>query len=415
MNKTEIVPTPPRPPKKRPDKSKKIVIGVFIFLAFLSGWYFGHADSQISKKGFTPSISNKESSDQNIDFSIFWRTWDKLAEKYDGNVDYQKMLYGAIKGMTESLGDPYTVFMDPEEAEAFQQELSGSISGIGAEIGIKKDNLTVITPLVDSPAIKAGLKTGDVILKINDDETFDMSLTEAVMKIRGEVGTKVTLTIGRGSEELVKEITREKITIESVRSEIKEGNIGYIEISRFDEDTPAKLREVANDFTSKGVEGIVLDLRNNPGGFLDSSISVASEFIKSGIVVIEKKVDGSDVRNFKASGKGKLTNTDIPLVVLVNEGSASASEIVAGAVRDHKRGILIGEKTFGKGSVQEVEGLGQNASIRITVAHWFTPNGDSIDKVGLNPDIEVKLSDEDFSNDIDPQLDRAIEEIKSKL
>lgn len=402
-------------PKTQTPKSKKIVVGVFIFLSFLTGWYFGHADSQISKKGFVPTITNKDSSEQDVDFSIFWRTWDKISEKYDGDINYQNLLYDAIDGMVNSLEDPYTVFMDPEEAAEFEQELSGSISGIGAEIGIKSDQLTVITPLSGTPAKEAGLKAGDKIVKINDEDTSNMSLTEAVMKIRGEVGTNVTLSVLRGSDELVLEITRATITIESVKSEIKEGNIGYIEISRFDEETPTKLRTVANEMISKDVKGIILDLRNNPGGFLDSSISVASEFIESGIVVIEKKVDGSDVRNFKTSGQGKLTDTDMPLVVLVNGGSASASEIVAGAVRDHKRGILIVEKTFGKGSVQEIEELGQNSSLRITVAHWFTPNGDTIDGEGLTPDVEVELTDDDFNNDRDPQLDKAIEDIRSKI
>lgn len=406
------------PPVKNPapndQKTKKILIGVFIMLAFVSGWYFGHFDEEIKSKGFSPQILNKEGGND-VDFSIFWKTWDIVNGKYDGKVDPSKLLYGAIKGMVNSLDDPYTVFMDPEETKQFEQELSGSISGIGAEVGIKNNLLSVITPLKGSPAEKAGLRAGDVISKIDDEETIDMNLNEAVMKIRGKEGTKVKLTIIRDGKEEVFEIERAKITIESVKWEIKSGNIGFIEISRFDEDTAQKLREAENELISKGVKGIVLDLRNNPGGFLDSSIDVTSEFLKSGVVVIEKRTDGSDEHKFSASGKGKYTSEKTPLAILVNEGSASASEIVAGALQDHGRGVLIGEKTFGKGSVQEIEEAGQGTTLRITIAHWFTPKGRTIDKEGLKPDIEVKMTDEDFNADRDPQLDKALEYIKSKI
>lgn len=402
--------------ENRPDNYvKKILIGVFIFLAFISGWYFGHLDKQIIVKGIVPQIINKEQTGETVDFSIFWKVWDEINQKYDGKIDPQKLLYGAIKGMVDALGDPYTVFMDPEESKEFEQELSGSITGIGAEIGIKNDRLTVITPLNDSPAERAGIRAGDIITKVDDEDTANMSLNKAVMKIRGKEGTRVKLSIIRGSEEKIFEITREKINIESLRFEMKEGSIGYIEIVRFDEDTVGKLKSAENELLSKNAKGIVVDLRNNPGGFLDSSISIASEFIKEGVVVIEKKSDGSNEKKFKASGNGKLTDAKIPLAVLINGGSASASEIVAGAIQDLRRGILIGEKTFGKGSVQEIEEVGRDSSLRITVAHWFTPSGKSIDKEGLKPDIEVKMTDDDFNVGRDPQMDRALEYIRSKI
>src|SRR3989304_6178692 len=212
--------------KSAPDNNaKKILIGVFIFLAFISGWYFGRLDKQITVKGFVPQIINKEKAGEIVDFSLFWNVWDEINQKYDGTIDPQKLLYGAIKGMVNALGDPYTVFMDPEESKEFEQELSGSISGIGAEIGIKNDKLTVITPLSDSPAQKAGIRAGDIISKIEGEDTANMSLNEAVMKIRGKEGTKVKLTVLRGSEEKDYEITREKISIESLKFELKEGNI----------------------------------------------------------------------------------------------------------------------------------------------------------------------------------------------
>ncbi|PIZ00541.1 hypothetical protein COY62_02055 [bacterium (Candidatus Howlettbacteria) CG_4_10_14_0_8_um_filter_40_9] len=412
MNNKNLPPV--KPPAQSEQRTKKVLIGVFIMLAFMSGWYFGHFDQEIKSKGFTPQILNKDSN-SNVDFSIFWKTWDLVNSKYDGPIDPQKLLYGAIKGMVDSLDNPYTVFMDPDEAKQFEQELSGSISGIGAEVGIKNNLLSVITPIKGSPAEKAGLRTGDVITKIDEEDTLNMSLNEAVMKIRGAEGTKVKLAIVRSGKEEIFEIVRAKITIESVKWEVKNGDIGYIEISRFDEDTAQKLREAKSELISKGVKGIVLDLRNNPGGFLDSSIDVSSEFLKSGVVVIEKRTDGSDEHKFSASGKGRYTDTKVPVAVLVNEGSASASEIVAGALQDHGRGALIGVKTFGKGSVQEIEDTGQGTTLRITVAHWFTPKGRSIDKEGLNPDIEVKMSDEDFNANRDPQLDKALEYIKGKI
>jgi len=304
--------------------------------------------------------------------------------------------------------------MDPEETKTFENDLTGSVSGIGAEVGMKDDKLTIIAPLEDSPAQRTGLKGGDIILSINGEDTSKMSLSEAVSKIRGKEGSDVKLLVKRNSESKEYNITRARVEIKSVKSEIKNNNIGYIEVSSFDENTAQMLKGATNDLASKNVKGIVLDLRDNPGGLLDSAISVTSEFIKEGTVLIERRQDGSDQEVFKATVNGKLTDKKIPLVVLVNGGSASASEIVAGAIQDTKRGILIGEKTFGKGSVQQIENLGSAGSIRITIAHWYTPDNRSIDKKGLIPDIEVGLSDEDIKQDKDPQLEKAIEHINSQ-
>lgn len=405
MDKKEIT----QKPKK---KSPKIVYGVFLLLAFTIGWIFGHQDSRLGQFGFTPQILNKTVG-QNVDFAIFWRAWDLVQKNYDGDIDWQKMVYGAIRGMTESLGDPYTSFLDPDEASQLEDDLSGTVSGIGAEVGIRNDRITVIAPIDDSPAKKAGLLAGDTILAINEEKTDGMDLNTAVSKIRGQAGSKVKLTIERGGQKKEFEITREKITVKSVKSEIKNGNIGYVSIARFDDTTTSELRSALDGFAAKNVKKIILDLRDNPGGYLNESVTVASEFIDRGIIVAEKKnVDGKTTEEYKATGGGKMTGKDIKLVVLVNGGSASASEIVAGAIKDHKRGTLVGEKTFGKGSVQEIKDLGQGTKLRITVAHWYTPNGKNITKDGVTPDIEVKMSEADINADKDPQLDRALEYLK---
>lgn len=397
---------------KKPKKSPKITYALLLLLAFSFGWIFGHQDSRIGQFGFTPQILNK-TLNKNVDFAVFWRAWDLLQTNYDGQLDWQKMVYGAIRGMTDSLGDPYTSFLDPNEANQLEDDLSGTVSGIGAEVGIRSGKLTIIAPLDESPAKKVGLLAGDVIVKIGDEESDGMDLNTAVSKIRGPAGSKVNLTIERNEQKKEFEITRAKVTVRSVKSEIKDGNIGYVSISRFDDNTTSELRTVLDDFIAKGIKKVILDLRDNPGGYLNESVTVASEFIEKGIIVAEKKdVDGKKIDEYKATGGGKMTGKDIKIVVLVNGGSASASEIVAGAIKDHERGTIIGEKTFGKGSVQEIKDLGGGAKIRITVAHWYTPNGKNITKEGVVPDIEAKLTEDDINADRDPQLDKALEYLK---
>jgi carboxyl-terminal processing protease len=389
-------------------KSKKnFIISVFLaFLIFSGGYFLGYQRS-LPTGGLLPQITNKFST-KSVDFGLFWKAWNTVTNKYDGDLDPQKMLYGAISGMMKATGDPYTVFLDPDEAKLFEEDLSGTFSGIGAEIGIKKDRLTVIAPLDDSPAKGAGLRAGDLINKINDESTLGMSIDEAVMKIRGEKGTEVKLTIERNGTEQEITIKRAKIDVKSVKYSVENG-ILVIKVSRFDENTVDLIREAESKGISQNVKGVILDLRNNPGGLLDSAIDVSSEFIKKGTVVTEKEEKKNKSRKYTASGDGKMVDADkYPLIILVNEGSASASEIVAGAIRDNGRGRLIGEKTFGKGSVQEIVKLPGSSEIKITVAHWYTPKDINISKEGLQPDVEVKLTDEDFNNDRDPQLTEAM-------
>jgi carboxyl-terminal processing protease len=394
-------------------KSPKIIIGALFILVFLLGWILGHQDSQFGRVGFTPNIIGKDSAGQNVDFSIFWRTWDLLVEKFDGKIDYQKMVDGAVKGMVSALGDPYTSYMTSDEAAQLENDLSGVVSGIGAEIGIKNKVLTIIAPLDESPAKKAGILAGDKIISIDGTDTTGMDINTAVGKIRGTAGTKVQLTLKRGDVEKEYEITRAVVTVKSVKSEIKSGNVGYVAISRFDTNTTDELITVLDGFTAKSVKKIIIDLRDDPGGYLDESISVASQFIEKGVIVSEKKdVVGGRKQEYKALAGGKMTGSDIKIIVLVNGGSASAAEIVAGALKDTGRAVLVGEKTFGKGSVQEIEDLSKGAKLRVTVAHWYTPNGKNIAKEGIAPDYEVKMTEDDYNNDRDPQLQKALEILK---
>jgi carboxyl-terminal processing protease len=394
---------------KKPDARRLIIVGLFV-LVFSLGWILGHQDARFGGVGVGRSLVGKGSLNQVADFAAFWKAWDLLVNNFDGKVDYQKMIDGAITGMTNSLGDPYTTFLNKEDAKSLSDDLSGTISGIGAEVGIKNNKVTIVAPIDGSPAKKAGLMTNDIILKIDDQSTQGMSINEAVTKIRGEASTKVNLQIQRGENVKVYTITREKFTIKNIKSEVKAGNVGYVSVGRFDENTAKELRAVLEDFKSKGITKVILDLRDNPGGYLDQAVEVASEFQDKGVIVSEKKTSrGGEKTNLKATGNGVFTDPSFKIVVLTNGGSASASEIVAGALQDYKRATLIGEKTFGKGSVQEIKNLANGSQLKITVAHWFTPLGRNITKEGIAPDVKVELTDSDYNANKDPQLDRAIE------
>ena len=352
-----------------------------------------------------------------VDFSLFWRVWELLKEKYvdKTSLDAQRMVYGAIKGMVKATGDPYTTFFDPKETKSFSEDIIGSFEGIGAELGIKDDILTVIAPLEDSPAQKAGLRTGDKILKIGDKSTVDTTIDEAVDLIRGKKGTAVMLTVLHEGEQETREITiiRNTIEIKSVKLEFKDPDIAYLKLTKFGEETSKEFDAAMNQILSQGSKGIILDLRNNPGGFLDKSVDIASRLIVKGEVVVAEEDSAGKKESLYTSGGDKLSS--LPIVALINEGSASASEILAGALRDDRQIELIGKKSFGKGSVQELLNLPGDSSIKITVAKWLTPKGDYIMEKGISPDIEVGLTLDDFNNQRDPQLDKAIEVIKEKM
>ncbi|PIZ89251.1 MAG: hypothetical protein COX90_00320 [Candidatus Nealsonbacteria bacterium CG_4_10_14_0_2_um_filter_38_17] len=384
-----------------------------IFLSFALGVFVGK--NEIHCKACKP---------ENLDFSLFWQAYQTLQEKFVAKekIDYQKVLYGAISGMVKSLGDPYTVFLDPEENRRFNEDVSGSFEGIGAEIGIRKDQLQIIAPLEGTPAEKAGLRAGDKIIKINETFTTDLTVDEAVNFIRGPKGTEVTLTIFRDEWEVPKEIKIQRAVIEvpSLKWELlastgeaggKEGNIAYIKLYQFSEKADADFKETAMEILASPAQKIILDLRNNPGGYLEVANSIAGWFLKRNDIVTIEDFGGKDEKKeYKAQGNEKFA--DYPIVILINQGSASGSEILAGALRDDRGIKLIGEKSFGKGSVQELESLPGGASLKITVAKWLTPKGESISDKGLEPDIKVEMTEEDYEQDKDPQLDKALEIIK---
>ena len=380
-------------------------LGIFYFLGYLHG----HANLVFSKK-FVPQITNTElGKPKDIDFSLFWEVWNKVEDQYPGKVDRKKIFYGAISGILTGLDDPYSVFMEPGQSKTFLNDLEGIFDGIGVEITMKNNQITIVSALKDTPASKAGLMANDIILKIDGKETTNMTLDEVVNKIRGVKGTKVTLTIYRNGKQKDYTVTRDKIKVESVKYEFKDSNIAYIKIDQFGDDTEDLFNKAISEIQLKKPKGIILDLRDNPGGYLETSVNIASAFIKNGVIVSEQyKGDKKD--EYKSTGDGRLEG--YKLVVLVNGGSASASEIVAGAIQDLGKGKLIGEKTFRKGSVQELEALKDEAYLRLTVAKWLTPKGRYINSSGIEPDIVVEMTQKDIDADRDPQLDRALSEIK---
>lgn len=396
----------------------KTVLMAFLF--FLLGWQMGHRDVDVKFVNFRPSVSviNKvPPKNVDIDFKLLWDVWDLLSRSYldKSALDPQKLFYGAISGMVAAVGDPYTVFLPPQQQKSSQEELNGSFEGVGIQLGFNKDKrLTVIAPLDGTPAQRAGIKPEDLIIKINDKDTTNLTLPEAVNLIRGPKGTKIDLAILRDSESDPKVFTlmRDSIIVKSVNVSFKNTTSGkkvaVIKLSRFGERTEDEWNESVDKLLSEGSSAVALDLRNNPGGFLTGAVFIASEFLDEGTVVLQENGKG-ERSAFKVSRKGKLIN--IPLVVLINKGSASASEIVAGALQDRKRARLVGEKSFGKGTIQEAEDLTGGTGIHITVAKWLTPDGRWVNELlGLDPDVKVEPGKENEDDDTkDLQLDRAIE------
>ena len=347
----------------------------------------------------------------NIDFSSLNDLYTLMKDKFDGKIDATAALDGARKGLVAAGGDPYTVYMDAKEAKSLNDSLNGKLSGIGAEIAIKNNLLTVVSPIRNTPAERAGLKAGDIIGKINGEDTTGMSVDLAVSKIRGPKDTKVTLHIGRsGVDPFDVTITRDDITVPSVNWSLKNGGVAYIEVTRFGSDTSSLIEQAASELKNQGAKKVILDLRNDGGGYLDAGVAVASQFLPAGKLVVEERTDGKSTDKRLAQDGGQLVG--LPMVVLINGGSASASEIVAGALHDDKAAQLVGETSFGKGSVQEIQDLTGGAQLKVTVAHWYTPSGININKEGIKPDYTVKLSTDDYNAGRDPQLDKALDLLK---
>ncbi len=386
--------------------NKMIAAVLLSLLIFGAGVQTGNGNFAL----FKPHQGQNKSLPANLDYSSVESVYDQLKANYDGKLDVNKLMDGLKQGLVAASGDPYTEYMSASEAKEFEEQLSGTFEGIGAELGKDKDAVIVVAPLADTPAQKAGLKPKDIIAEIDGKDALGMSVDAAKSKIRGAAGTKVDLTIIRGSDKLKFTITRDTINVASVEHKILPGNIGSITVSRFSDDTTALVRKAANEFKDAGVKGVILDLRGNPGGYLDAAVGVSSVWLNNRKVVDERR-DGVVVKTYQSRGTPTLLG--MPTVVLINEGSASASEIVAGALSDNKAATLLGTKSFGKGSVQQPQELIDGGLLKVTIARWFTPNGRNIDKEGIKPDQAVELTEADYKASKDPQLEAAISKLKT--
>ncbi len=413
-------------PERRSLSFYRLLEALVILLLIGAAYHFGVEQGKTAgpePKAPLPAdqavIVNETPPDRQLDFGLFWKVWDLVKEKYVDreHLDAREMLYGAINGMLSATDDPYTTFFDPEENREFNEKISGNFEGVGAEIGMRNNILTIVAPLEGSPAEKAGLRPNDKILKIDDQDATLYTLEEAVQRIRGPKGTEVTLTIFREGEENTREmkIMREEITVKSVDLEWREQDIAYLQVMQFGEQTGREFSAAVKNIVDRKAAGVVLDLRNNPGGLLSLAVEMAGVFLPHDtVVVIEEDGAGKQEKLFTDGGE-QLAR--LPIVVLINEGSASASEILAGALRDNARDrtTLVGQKSYGKGSVQELIPVDRETAVKITVAKWLTPAGQQIDREGIKPDVEVEMTDEDYENERDPQLDRALEIMREKI
>lgn len=387
------------------------LITLLVIASFLVGvWAGGYATTTLP---LVRTVVFPQHNSGPLNFALLEDVWDVIKRDYAGeSVNDETLFYGALSGMVQALGDPYSQFFTPQGVEELRSELAGTFEGIGAEIGVRDGGIVVIAPLPQSPAQRAGLVTGDRILAIDNESTDGMALDIAVSKIRGAQGSTVTLSIGHqdGGDPQDVEIVRDTIKLESVtwqrESAPGAGNdLALITLNHFNSDTAARVKGIANEIAAMNPRGIILDLRNNPGGFLDSAVDVSSAWVGDKVVVREEGKSGET----EHKGTNSATLSAFPTVVLINGGSASAAEIVAGALQDWKVATLVGDTTFGKGTVQELESLGNDAAVKLTVATWLTPLGRAINKTGIAPDVQVARSREDIDAGRDPQLDKAIE------
>ncbi len=385
-----------------------LLYATLLFGVFILGVYLGYKRN--------PTILNVvgiSNASQNTDLSSFWKVWETIDKKFPGSekITSEQRVEGAISGLLGSLNDPYTEFFNAEDSKSFKEQLSGQFVGVGMELGIKNKILTVIAPLKDTPAFKAGIKSGDQILKINDKSTENMSVDQAIKNVRGEAGTPVKLMIYRKGELKTREIEiiRAVINIPNIETEKKDGGIFLIRLNTFSESSADEFANAIDEFFSSTDKKMILDLRGNPGGFLDAAVDIGSWFLPTGSVIVrEGGKTPSDDKVHRSLGHSGWTK-DMKIVILVDGGSASASEILAGALSENGVGKLVGMQTFGKGSVQEYLPLPKDASFKITVAKWFTPNGVSISEKGITPDYKVEVTEKDARANIDAQMNKAIE------
>jgi carboxyl-terminal processing protease len=396
-------------------KFGKLLIGLVTAVAVVGGAYYVGFEQGAGKRSI---VITDPQEILNVNTSLLWEVIDTLKQKYIDapSVTDQDILYGAIKGAADSLGDPYSVFLPPADAKKFSEDIAGSFGGIGAEIGMKNNQILIIAPLKGNPAEKAGLRAGDKILKIDEAFTAGMNVDEAVKLIRGKEGTTVQFLIMRDGWDDAREfsVIRATIIMPTLDWEMKPGQIAYIKLHNFNANVPPLFSQAVFEALFRRAKGFVIDLRNNPGGYLEVSTNIAGWFLKRGEVVVQERFQTGEVNELLASGNAALEK--VPVVLLVNEGSASASEILAGALRDHRGVKLVGEKTFGKGSVQEVVELKDGSSLKVSIAEWLTPKGTQINKKGLEPDVVVTSATEDEEKaDKDLQLEKALEVLRGEM
>lgn len=400
-----------------------ISIIIALTLGFMGGFLFKDFKNDRSLTVIKKIINTDEGKPEEVDFSLFWKVYNDLSAKYvdKEKLDQQKILYGAISGLVNSVGDPYTVFFEPVTSKKFQEEISGSFGGVGIEIGKRNNILTVIAPIKDTPAFNAGIKAGDKIIKIDGKPSSDLAIEEAVNLIRGKKGTKVVLTIQNSVTKDV-ELIRDAIKIPTIEWNLIEKDqkkIAYLQIYSFNQTVDSEFKKASEEILKSNADRLIVDLRNNPGGLLDSAINLAGWFLDKNQIVVSEVFSDDSKNEFRSNGNGLLKK--YPTVILMNGGSASASEILAGALHDNRNIKIIGEKSFGKGSVQELEKYSGGSSLKVTVAKWLTPAGISISEKGIEADIEIKFSEEDLKEEgkieigtpgKDAQLDKAIEILK---
>ncbi|MCF7907147.1 S41 family peptidase [Patescibacteria group bacterium] len=395
--------------KNNASRKNIILIIAFSFFSFALGFSLKNnvvSSELMIKEGFDQKDFSEE-----FDFSLFDQVWQIVEKDYvQQPIVKEDLFYGSLEGLVEGLGDDYSSFLKPDLAKRFLEDVSGSFEGVGIEIGIKDERLTVIAPLDNTPAFRAGLRSGDKIYAIDGENTLGISLDEAAELIRGERGTEVILTIFREPEEEILDIaiTRDTIDVESVSWELMgpEDKIAYIKISHFSDDTWGDFQNIAQVVLGANPQGLILDLRNNPGGYLDTAVDIAGYWLAKDVVVVARDAESRE-REYKSSGPGYFEN--LPTIVLVNQGSASASEILAGALQDYEIATILGQQTFGKGSVQELRNLSDGSALKLTIANWYTPLGRSFNEEGIVPEVEVEMTKEDYLEERDPQLKKAVE------
>ncbi|MEI8061742.1 MAG: S41 family peptidase [bacterium] len=409
-----------------PQHPIKKIVAIFVLIAMFSIGFVTGKSNDVEARQFSGNSASTKVSD--LDFSLFWKVWTLVNEKYVPThvatstagiatttvATNQDRIYGAIKGMVSAMGDPYTTFFTPEENTSFKTQIDGNFEGIGMEVGQKDGILTVIAPIAGSPSERAGIKTGDKIIKINDTISSDLSVDQAVSLIRGKKGTKVILTILRegSTKPIVYEITRDVINLPTLDANYSTSTGIYtIRLYSFNANSRDLFNKEIDKFALSGSNKLIIDLRGNPGGFLDSAVSIASNFLPGGAVVVRESYGTNKPEDvIRSEGYNTFANKKLPkIVILIDGGSASASEILAGALHEQGVATLVGTQSFGKGSVQELVQVTPDTSLKVTVARWLTPQGNSISQVGIKPDVEVKISEDDVKAQKDPQLAKAVE------